>query len=78
MVYEEEGEVSKLDAYKDMKKSLETATDPRDVRTLEMINDLEHKARIKNHHIKLNIKVGRNAPCPCGSEKKFKKCCNWR
>lgn len=20
-------------------------------------------------------KVGRNEPCPCGSEKKFKKCC---
>ncbi|MFK7871112.1 MAG: SEC-C metal-binding domain-containing protein [Roseobacter sp.] len=20
-------------------------------------------------------KVGRNAPCPCGSGKKFKKCC---
>ncbi len=22
-----------------------------------------------------NKKVGRNDPCPCGSEKKFKKCC---
>ena len=22
-----------------------------------------------------NQKVGRNAPCPCGSGKKFKKCC---
>jgi uncharacterized protein YchJ len=22
-----------------------------------------------------NIKVGRNEPCPCGSGKKFKKCC---
>ena len=21
------------------------------------------------------VKVGRNAPCPCGSEKKLKKCC---
>ena len=21
------------------------------------------------------VKVGRNAPCPCGSGKKFKKCC---
>jgi uncharacterized protein YecA (UPF0149 family) len=21
------------------------------------------------------IKVGRNAPCPCGSGKKYKKCC---
>ena len=24
-----------------------------------------------------NVKVGRNAPCPCGSGKKYKKCC-WR
>ena len=23
-------------------------------------------------------KVGRNDPCPCGSGKKFKKCCLWR
>ncbi|MBI1851531.1 MAG: SEC-C domain-containing protein [Planctomycetes bacterium] len=22
-----------------------------------------------------NAKVGRNDPCPCGSGKKFKKCC---
>jgi len=21
------------------------------------------------------VKIGRNAPCPCGSGKKFKKCC---
>ena len=24
----------------------------------------------------VEIKVGRNDPCPCGSGKKFKKCCN--
>ena len=24
-----------------------------------------------------NVRVGRNAPCPCGSGKKYKKCC-WR
>jgi preprotein translocase subunit SecA len=23
-------------------------------------------------------KVGRNHPCPCGSGRKFKKCCLWR
>ena len=23
----------------------------------------------------VNVKVGRNEPCPCGSEKKYKKCC---
>ncbi len=25
-----------------------------------------------------NVKVGRNQPCPCGSGKKFKKCCGKR
>lgn len=23
------------------------------------------------------MKVGRNDPCPCGSRKKFKRCCLW-
>jgi hypothetical protein len=23
----------------------------------------------------MNVKIGRNDPCPCGSGKKFKKCC---
>ena len=23
----------------------------------------------------LKMKIGRNAPCPCGSGKKYKKCC---
>lgn len=26
----------------------------------------------------MNKKVGRNDPCPCGSGKKFKKCCEQR
>ncbi|MFA7244018.1 MAG: preprotein translocase subunit SecA [Patescibacteria group bacterium] len=29
----------------------------------------------KQHTIKSNSKVGRNDPCPCGSGKKYKKCC---
>lgn len=29
----------------------------------------------KKQHIANNKKVGRNDPCPCGSGKKFKKCC---
>ena len=24
------------------------------------------------------LKIGRNDPCPCGSSKKFKKCCMWK
>lgn len=26
-------------------------------------------------HVRVGQKVGRNDPCPCGSGKKFKKCC---
>ena len=26
-------------------------------------------------HMYNGVKVGRNDPCPCGSGKKFKKCC---
>lgn len=29
----------------------------------------------KNTYVRKNEKVGRNAPCPCGSGKKYKKCC---
>ena len=29
----------------------------------------------EEHHMYNGVKVGRNDPCPCGSGKKFKKCC---
>jgi uncharacterized protein YecA (UPF0149 family) len=38
--------------------------------TLGIIEDLENKPEID-----LSQKIGRNDPCPCGSGKKFKKCC---
>ena len=28
-----------------------------------------------NPHRKIQPKIGRNDPCPCGSGKKYKKCC---
>ena len=30
---------------------------------------------VKKQPIKKGQKVGRNDPCPCGSGKKYKKCC---
>ncbi|MDG1841927.1 MAG: SEC-C metal-binding domain-containing protein [Crocinitomicaceae bacterium] len=30
---------------------------------------------VKNDPIKFSKKIGRNQPCPCGSNKKYKKCC---
>ena len=32
-------------------------------------------AATEEHHMYHGVKVGRNDPCPCGSGKKFKKCC---
>lgn len=43
----------------------------------EDITDIE---RVLNppQPVLLGPKVGRNDPCPCGSDKKFKKCCEGR
>jgi uncharacterized protein YecA (UPF0149 family) len=30
---------------------------------------------IKEYYTKKKIRIGRNEPCPCGSGKKYKKCC---
>ena len=30
---------------------------------------------LDGRHTVLPLKPGRNAPCPCGSDRKFKKCC---
>ena len=38
--------------------------------TLGIIEEVENKPQID-----LSQKIGRNDPCPCGSGKKFKKCC---
>lgn len=32
--------------------------------------------RTKGHTLVRRVKVGRNDPCPCGSGRKFKKCCH--
>jgi len=37
--------------------------------------DKLNKAPTLNEPITVNKKVGRNEPCPCGSGKKYKKCC---
>lgn len=31
-----------------------------------------HQLKLSQHH---HTKIGRNEPCPCGSGKKFKRCC---
>ena len=32
-------------------------------------------ARTRREPVRRGTKIGRNAPCPCGSGKKYKKCC---
>lgn len=39
------------------------------------IEHAKKKLRIPEVNKYFQIKVGRNESCPCGSEKKFKKCC---
>lgn len=34
--------------------------------------------KTKGHSLKRRVKIGRNQVCPCGSGKKFKKCCIFR
>ncbi|MBN2853077.1 MAG: SEC-C domain-containing protein [Clostridia bacterium] len=36
---------------------------------------IEIKKQFNTDHIATSNKVGRNEPCPCGSGKKYKKCC---
>ncbi|MHB1152773.1 MAG: preprotein translocase subunit SecA [Eubacteriales bacterium] len=43
--------------------------------TGEGFSGSEAKKPVKNKTIKNGAKVGRNDPCPCGSGKKYKKCC---
>jgi preprotein translocase subunit SecA len=35
----------------------------------------EPRGRLRERPLEVGKKVGRNAPCPCGSGKKYKKCC---
>lgn len=36
---------------------------------------VEKRSKSPSHKVKAPGKVSRNAPCPCGSGKKFKRCC---
>jgi len=40
----------------------------------ENISDIE-KLLNPSSPVKVALKIGRNEPCPCGSGKKYKKCC---
>ena len=46
-----------------------------DIRKQKYLKSQEHKKQYGEPANTLNYNVGRNDPCPCGSGKKYKKCC---
>lgn len=58
-----------LNTIPEEKKHLEIGTDENPVPLVEFSSDLNISTVTKDK------KVGRNEPCPCGSGKKYKKCC---
>lgn len=41
----------------------------------KLVKKLEHKQRRNGQYISTSRSIGRNDPCPCGSGRKYKKCC---
>lgn len=61
-----------------IEKLIEEASVPESERAANMLAQLEADidgSSGKQQVQKLSVKVGRNDPCPCGSGKKYKKCC---
>jgi len=40
-----------------------------------IVTNVDGDAPARQPYVKKQKKVGRNDPCPCGSGKKYKKCC---
>lgn len=40
-----------------------------------MMDDAAEEKMTQGYRVSERRKIGRNEPCPCGSNKKFKKCC---
>lgn len=65
-----------IDAQTDKDLSLSTTSIPDEIDN-DVHNRIQeiHKSRLKSKVIRNEEKAGRNDPCPCGSGKKYKKCC---
>ena len=53
-------------------------TDEKEMQLFNLIYNMHQLAKLKNDNkntYKSKNNIGRNAPCPCGSGKKYKKCC---
>lgn len=63
-----------LEAVPEEKAHLELGIDENPIPLIRFLNDEDRISRPQIPH-RRESKVGRNAPCPCGSGKKYKKCC---
>jgi regulation of enolase protein 1 (concanavalin A-like superfamily) len=69
---EEPKEKTIIVALEEVKEAKEIAIEPKEKAVAEV---KIKKVEVKKEIIKPTIKIGRNEPCPCGSGKKYKKCC---
>jgi uncharacterized protein len=76
---EENGRSARLDlSPEEMIKTMEEAADaiPATVLAISAYWRIEASKETKRaSNLQTALKAGRNDPCPCGSGKKFKKCC---
>jgi len=61
----------------EMEMGLRTSrsTPPPRLNPFRRLLDVDDDRHLRNFSVRRAAKVGRNDPCPCGSGKKFKKCC---
>ncbi|MBW2647959.1 MAG: SEC-C domain-containing protein, partial [Deltaproteobacteria bacterium] len=43
----------------------------------DMAKEDDKEPQKKDFSVSKRRKIGRNEPCPCGSEKKYKRCCGY-
>ncbi len=61
-----------------MEHSVKSYIDMNEVLEYTMLNDFMLGAGNKPNPVHIEKSPGRNEPCPCGSGKKYKKCCMLR
>lgn len=64
-----------FDAVPEEKRHLELGTDENPLPIIEFLPNPNNRIKPKPIQAKLAKKVSKNAPCPCGSGKKHKRCC---
>ena len=69
VIYDNKDKISNIKAHHLTKEDYQYKTDSE----IEIISSILKLKR--NNSIQIKRKIGRNDPCPCGSGKKYKKCC---